>query len=133
MFTQLEIFSVLFDGHHPRYHPTPSQSITRPWRWRRRCVPVISFHCHYIPCPDSTRSCFKSLLGPRVVFSLIPVVLYLFALSYIPLPEALSSSDIMTAALSRLIVFSTIVLGLLSGFGAISSSWQYLPFLFRAQ
>jgi hypothetical protein len=67
------------------------------------------------------------------VFSLVPVVLYLFALSYIPLPEALSSSDIMTAALSRLIVLGTIILGLLSGFGAISSSWQYLPFLSRAQ
>ncbi|KIK02881.1 hypothetical protein K443DRAFT_96034 [Laccaria amethystina LaAM-08-1] len=80
-----------------------------------------------------SRSCFKSLLGPRVVFSLVPVVLYLFALSYIPLPEALSSSDIMTAALSRLIVLGTIILGLLSGFGAISSSWQYLPFLSRAQ
>ncbi|KAF5329522.1 hypothetical protein D9619_009069 [Psilocybe cf. subviscida] len=71
---------------------------------------------------------FKPLFGPRAFLSLIPVALYLFALSYIPLPASLDPSDLTTAALSRLIVLGTIVLGLLSGFGAISSSWQFLPF-----
>ncbi|KAF8154275.1 Abscisic acid G-protein coupled receptor-domain-containing protein [Crassisporium funariophilum] len=78
-----------------------------------------------------TSSTRRSLLGARAIFSLIPVVLYLFALSYIPLPIALASSDTTTAALSRLIVLGTIILGLLSGFGAISSSWKFLPFVSR--
>src|ERR1700685_4808603 len=36
----------------------------------------------------------------RVVLSLMPVILYLFLLSWIPLPDALASSDIRTTALS---------------------------------
>ena len=75
----------------------------------------------------------RTFFGPRAIFSLIPVTLYLFALSYIPIPEALEPSDTATAALSRLIVIGTIVLGLLSGFGAISNSWQFLPFGSRSQ
>jgi len=75
----------------------------------------------------------RTFFGPRAIFSLIPVTLYLFALSYIPIPGSLESPDTATAALSRLIVIGTIVLGLLSGFGAISSSWEFLPFGSRPQ
>ena len=74
----------------------------------------------------------RTLLGPRILFSLISVALYLLALSYIPIPSSLKSSDATTGVLSRLIVLGTIILGLLSGFGAISSSWQFLPFGSRA-
>ncbi|KAJ3516331.1 hypothetical protein NLJ89_g1183 [Agrocybe chaxingu] len=76
---------------------------------------------------------FKSLFGPRAILSLIPVGLYLFALTYIPLPSTLESTDTSTTFLSRLIVLGTIILGLLSGFGAVSNSWQFLPFGNRAQ
>uniref|UniRef100_A0A8H7XX95 Golgi pH regulator n=1 Tax=Psilocybe cubensis TaxID=181762 RepID=A0A8H7XX95_PSICU len=75
----------------------------------------------------------KSIIGPRAILSFIPVALYLFALSYIPLPASLEPADTFTVSLSRLIVLGTIVLGLLSGFGAISSSWQFLPFVSRPQ
>lgn len=78
----------------------------------------------------------RPLFAPRLCLSIIPVALYLFALSKIPLPSALSDSftvDTFTAALSRLIVLGTIILGLLSGFGAISNSWGYIPLLTRSK
>ncbi|KAJ7819246.1 G protein-coupled receptor 89 [Mycena leptocephala] len=64
---------------------------------------------------------------PRIVLSTMSVALYLFALSCIPLPVALSATDRMTATLSRLVVLGTIILGLLAGFGAVSSSWAFIP------
>ncbi|KAF9073990.1 G protein-coupled receptor 89 [Rhodocollybia butyracea] len=66
----------------------------------------------------------------RIIISLIPVSISLFALSRIPLPQALredSNIDLITSSLARLIVVGTIILGLLSGFGAVSNSWAYLP------
>jgi hypothetical protein len=66
-----------------------------------------------------------------MVVSLAPVIVYLFLLSWIPLPDALASSDMMTAALSRLVVLGTIILGLLSGFGAVSNAWAFFPLFSR--
>ncbi|KIK66044.1 hypothetical protein GYMLUDRAFT_38520 [Collybiopsis luxurians FD-317 M1] len=66
----------------------------------------------------------------RIIISLLPVFFSLFALSRIPLPEALRHDpqiDLITSSLARLLVVGTIILGLLSGFGAVSSSWVYLP------
>lgn len=68
-------------------------------------------------------------LGIRILISFIPVVVFLFALAHIPLPAGLTSRDVLTNALSRLIIVGTIVLGLLSGFGAISNAWGFIPFL----
>ncbi|KAF7369745.1 G protein-coupled receptor 89 [Mycena venus] len=64
---------------------------------------------------------------PRLIFSTLCVAIYIFAISCIPLPIALSASDRMTATLSRLVVLGTIILGLLAGFGAVSSSWAFIP------
>ncbi|KAF8800296.1 hypothetical protein BYT27DRAFT_7227460 [Phlegmacium glaucopus] len=75
----------------------------------------------------------RPMVRVRAFLSLIPVIIYLFALSHIPLPAALASSDTATIALSRLIVLGTIILGLLSGFGAISNSWRFLPFISQPQ
>ncbi|KAF7373791.1 G protein-coupled receptor 89 [Mycena sanguinolenta] len=44
-----------------------------------------------------------------------------------PSPAALSVTDRMTALLSRLVVLGTVVLGLLAGYGAVSSSWAFIP------
>ncbi|TRM55151.1 Abscisic acid G-protein coupled receptor-domain-containing protein [Schizophyllum amplum] len=71
--------------------------------------------------------------SPRLLLNLIPVVLYLFALSYIPLPGALAPTGFVAGVLARLVVLGTTILGLLSGFGAISSAWPYLPFVNRAK
>ncbi|KAL0952682.1 hypothetical protein HGRIS_006924 [Hohenbuehelia grisea] len=67
----------------------------------------------------------------RLILNIVPVFLFLLGLSYIPLPPALSASDTMTAELSRLIVLGTIILGLLSGFGAVTNAWDFLPFRSR--
>ncbi|KJA24873.1 hypothetical protein HYPSUDRAFT_135640, partial [Hypholoma sublateritium FD-334 SS-4] len=115
-------------------------SASRLLNWRLSLFILMSAILVVIPLSFSlflaigTRSSSSSraLLGPRIFLSLIPVALYLLALSYIPIPPSLKSSDATTAVLSRLIVLGTIILGLLSGFGAISSSWQFLPFGSRA-
>jgi hypothetical protein len=79
----------------------------------------------------------NKLLLPRLLLYILPTLLYLFLFSHIPLPVALQSpntdTDAMTAALARLIVVGTIILGLLSGFGAISNSWAYIPILSRSR
>ncbi|RDB17709.1 Golgi pH regulator B [Hypsizygus marmoreus] len=79
--------------------------------------------------PSGMTTTRHHLLGPRVCLGLLSVALYLFALSKIPLPHALSSTGTFTAALSRLIVLGTIILGLLSGYGAISNSWAFIPWV----
>jgi hypothetical protein len=75
----------------------------------------------------STSTSPRRLSSPRLLFGLLIVGIYLFSFSYIPLPPALGSTTIFTSTLSRLIVLGTIILGLLSGFGAISNSWSYIP------
>ncbi|KDQ23952.1 hypothetical protein PLEOSDRAFT_1114178 [Pleurotus ostreatus PC15] len=69
----------------------------------------------------------------RFVLNVIPVLLFLVAFSYVPLPDESLSADIRTSTLSRLNVLGTIVLGLLSGFGAISNAWAFLPFSSRSR
>ncbi|KAF9497388.1 hypothetical protein BDN71DRAFT_1444856 [Pleurotus eryngii] len=69
----------------------------------------------------------------RFVLNVIPVLLFLVAFSYVPLPDESLSTDIRISTLSRLNVLGTIVLGLLSGFGAISNAWVFLPFSSRSR
>jgi hypothetical protein len=60
--------------------------------------------------------------------SFIPVILSVILLSYIPFyTDASSPANLLSRALSRLIVPGTIVLGLLSGFGAVIRAWDFLP------
>ncbi|EPS96199.1 hypothetical protein FOMPIDRAFT_161929 [Fomitopsis schrenkii] len=63
----------------------------------------------------------------RVLLNFIPVGLFLFFLETIPLPSASPTSSIIATTLSRLTVLGTIILGLLSGFGAINTAWVYFP------
>lgn len=126
---ELANISVLPHVFHPCCNTTSRQLTIGSWKhW---CVVMASVSSWSYIFPDEWS--VRTFFGPRAIFSLIPVTLYLFALSYIPIPEALEPSDTTTAALSRLIVIGTIVLGLLSGFGAISNSWQFLPFGSRSQ
>jgi hypothetical protein len=80
--------------------------------------------------PDSAQRLRRQT---QAIMSLVPVAVYLFSLSYIPLPSALSSSDALTTALSRLIVLGTALLGLLSGFGAVSNAWAFFPLFSRTR
>ncbi|EMD35045.1 hypothetical protein CERSUDRAFT_85781 [Gelatoporia subvermispora B] len=63
----------------------------------------------------------------RILLNTIPVCLFLFFLEYIPLPEGLHSSSFIATTLSRLTVLGTIILGGLSGFGAMTAIWTFLP------
>ncbi|PCH43230.1 hypothetical protein WOLCODRAFT_73912 [Wolfiporia cocos MD-104 SS10] len=65
----------------------------------------------------------------RILLNFVPVGIFLFLLSYIPLPSAVPSSNMITTILSRLIVVGTITLGALSGFGAINTAWTFFPVL----
>lgn len=67
----------------------------------------------------------------QVTISLVPVILYLFMLSWIPLPESLASADITTTTLSRLVFLGIIILGLLAGFGAVDNAWAFFPLFMR--
>ncbi|KAI0944771.1 hypothetical protein AcW1_002401 [Taiwanofungus camphoratus] len=69
----------------------------------------------------------------RLLLNIAPVGLFLFLLSFIPLPSALPSSNIIVTALSRLTVLGTIILGALSGFGAINTAWAFFPVFFTTQ
>ena len=63
----------------------------------------------------------------RISMALVPYAFYLFLLAMIPLPESLGSKSIVSAALSRLIVLGTFIIGMLSGIGAARYIWAYIP------
>ena len=63
----------------------------------------------------------------RLFFTTLPVGLFLFSLSFVPLPPQVSSMNALLRILSRLIVVGTVLLGLLSGFGAVNNAWIFFP------
>lgn len=67
--------------------------------------------------------------GPRTLLNFIPVALFIVAFAQVPLPAALRNVDTITATVARLIVVGTVLIGALSGFGALSNCWYSLPFL----
>ena len=85
----------------------------------------------------------RTSLTSRAAFTAIPFIFYLVAFSQIPLPSHLDTSSkrsiypqhyIMTNlgitmnAISRTTVLGTLLLGLLSGFGAVTTVWSFYPF-----
>ncbi|KAI0070211.1 hypothetical protein K474DRAFT_1713534 [Panus rudis PR-1116 ss-1] len=67
----------------------------------------------------------------RLFMTMLPVGLFLFSLSFVPLPPSFSSHSMLASPfakiLARLIVVGTVILGLLSGFGAVSNAWMFFP------
>jgi hypothetical protein len=134
---ELAIFFIFDPTLHPCYNPV----CYKPFLDHRQSRFVFEvFLPRSIPpnplrtfCLTGHRAFQRPIVRARVLLSLVPVIIYFFALSRIPLPAALASSDITTVALSRLIVLGTIILGLLSGFGAISSLWKFLPFISQSR
>ncbi|KAI0742936.1 Abscisic acid G-protein coupled receptor-domain-containing protein [Daedaleopsis nitida] len=63
---------------------------------------------------------------------LIPNFLFLLALSYVPLPPAMPAHNVTASTLSRLTVIGTVILGALSGFGAIDTAWDFFPVFSQA-
>ncbi|KIJ61204.1 hypothetical protein HYDPIDRAFT_31508 [Hydnomerulius pinastri MD-312] len=71
----------------------------------------------------TSRSETPNFLNVRAITFLLPVALFIFALSFIPLPADLTSYNPLTATTARLVVLGTTILGLLSGFGAVTGAW----------
>ncbi|KAI0772351.1 Abscisic acid G-protein coupled receptor-domain-containing protein [Trametes elegans] len=69
----------------------------------------------------------QQILSPSLALYLIPNVLFLLALSYVPLPPGMPGHSMLASTLSRLTVIGTVILGLLSGFGAIDTAWDFFP------
>ncbi|KAL9710486.1 hypothetical protein Ac2012v2_006020 [Leucoagaricus gongylophorus] len=75
--------------------------------------------------PTPTNICRSA---PRAVLSsFIPVILSFTLLSYIPSFTLESDPPFLSRTLSRLIALGTTILGLLSGFGAVTRAWNFLP------
>ncbi|KAF5366772.1 hypothetical protein D9758_006495 [Tetrapyrgos nigripes] len=83
------------------------------------------------PSATPNRGGIRTLTPIRAVITLIPVLLYLGALSRIPLPPGLAAAgshiSFLTASLARLVFVGTIILGILSGIGAVNNSWKWVP------
>ncbi|KAH8092180.1 Abscisic acid G-protein coupled receptor-domain-containing protein [Cristinia sonorae] len=76
----------------------------------------------------------KTLQRPtilRTIISALPIALFTYLLSFIPLPTAMASASTGARILSRLVVVGIVILGLLSGFGAVNSAWTFFPRLSR--
>ncbi|KAH7882056.1 Abscisic acid G-protein coupled receptor-domain-containing protein [Phlebopus sp. FC_14] len=67
-----------------------------------------------------------TLLTLRAITFLLPVSLFLFSLSFIPLPPDLGAPSPLSASAvtARLVVLGTTVLGVLSGLGAVNGAWM---------
>ena len=87
-------------------------------------------HARAVPVTP-TRPRTSSVLNIRLVLYLIPNFLFLLALSYVPLPAGMPAHSVAAAALSRLTVIGTVILGALSGFGAIDTAWDFFPVFSR--
>lgn len=69
----------------------------------------------------------------RVIVSALPIGLFIYLLSFIPLPTAVAEQNFGKRALSRLVVIGIVILGCLSGFGAVSNAWAFFPRLSRTE
>jgi hypothetical protein len=88
----------------------------------------------------------KKQLGTRIALTTIPFISYILAYFHVPLPQNSegsrynfpskvilrpddpTQSGFFTNALVRMNVLGTFILGLLSGFGAVSTAWSFQPF-----
>ncbi len=82
-----------------------------------------------MPAVSPTR---QQILSPSLALYLVPNILFLLALSYIPLPNGMPTHTVLASTLSRLTVSGTVILGLLSGFGAIYTAWDFFPVFSRS-
>jgi len=95
------------------------------------CLNLVLTYTSVIASNDTTPH--NRSMVTRLLLTISPVFGYLLLLSYIPLPSALSCTGITASVLARLIVVGTIILGMLSGFGAISNAWAFFPLFSRAK
>ncbi|KAL0565488.1 hypothetical protein V5O48_016538, partial [Marasmius crinis-equi] len=69
----------------------------------------------------------------RLFINFLPLFGYLYLLSLIPVPSGLTNNDLFTVTLARLVVVGTIILGLLSGVGAVAALEEYFGVFIRGR
>lgn len=104
----------------------------RKLHWTLSIFVLVSLVIIFIPllqCHLFTyRTTIKRTLKSHLAFTLTPYLFYLFAFSYVPLPkQQLGSYHLFNNAVARMTVLGTLLLGLLSGFGAVSTAWSFRP------
>ncbi|TFK90899.1 hypothetical protein K466DRAFT_596556 [Polyporus arcularius HHB13444] len=81
----------------------------------------------YRSTPPGIPSSRQRTVSMSLLLYLIPNFLFLLALSYVPLPPHMPAHNVMASTLSRLTVIGIVILGALSGFGAIDTAWDFFP------
>ncbi|EJD04899.1 uncharacterized protein FOMMEDRAFT_132741 [Fomitiporia mediterranea MF3/22] len=113
-------------------------SRSRMFNWRISLFLESAMILLVIPLSQNFLLTYQSPIGhlsrrrsipARILMALIPYSLFLFTLSMIPLPESLAVGHpgIISAALPRLIVLGTFIIGMLSGLGAARAVWDFMP------
>ena len=95
--------------------------------------------CLLIVYPSSKHSIvpFRTLVPRHLIISLSLYLAYLYALSFIPIPEAQTTNEpsisfLYSIALGRLVVLGVFTLGVLSGFGAARNACILGILLYRS-
>ncbi|KAG8745166.1 hypothetical protein FRC10_008619 [Ceratobasidium sp. 414] len=104
---------------------------SRYYNWRFSLIALVALILIVIPVLQCLFVAYKpnrSSPGPslprRLALPLFFFSAYIMMLLRIPVIGS-GSSDILTSALARLSVLGTVVLGVLSGFGAIATAWMF--------
>ncbi|KAG8994560.1 hypothetical protein FRB90_000394 [Tulasnella sp. 427] len=86
--------------------------------------------CFSESCVLLSESPFKN--WRRALILLAPYAIYIFTVYRIPVPEALSSAGIVATSLSRLAVIGVLILGLISGYGCVSTASMFFRDIARS-
>ncbi|EKM52448.1 uncharacterized protein PHACADRAFT_164382 [Phanerochaete carnosa HHB-10118-sp] len=102
-------------------------SRTRLLNWQISLCTLLASIVLFIPFSYSLVLSYRSASGLYAV----PIGVFLFLLSFIPVPAGAASHGIVATVLARLTAAGTVILGALSGFGAIDNACRYLPWFSR--
>ncbi|KAG8215198.1 hypothetical protein J3R82DRAFT_8734 [Butyriboletus roseoflavus] len=95
-----------------------------PSAWFSHIAQVRHSHHAHVGAHDNSDSLeTPSLLNIKAIAFLLPVALFIFTVSFVPLPAEFTSYNPLTSTAARLVVLGTIILGLLSGLGAVNGAW----------
>ncbi|KIP06559.1 hypothetical protein PHLGIDRAFT_72510, partial [Phlebiopsis gigantea 11061_1 CR5-6] len=114
---------------------------TRLFNWKISLYILLISIVGVIPFSYSLVLSYRSAAGirglqkptfARLGLFAVPIGVFLFLLSFIPVPTGAASSGITGSVLTRLTTVGTILLGSLSGFGAVDNASRFLPWFSRS-
>lgn len=127
----LTLFALLMCQALELFHPQ-----TRLLNWQISLCILLTLIVVFIPFSYSLVLSYRSASGlqgiqrptlARLGLYAIPIGVFLFLLSFIPVPPGAALHGFLGTVLARLIATGTVILGALSGFGAIDNACRYLP------